>query len=225
MQRLLYCLVVLSLPCGLPAAEPRVLFEDRFEGKLADGWTWLREDPKTWRIKDGGLEIRVEPGVAGTVKNALLRPAPDRSKTKFAVEVTIAFHTPPSKQYEQAGITWYTNGKPVFKIVKELIDGKLYIIPGKVPMDSEKVQLRVVVTADSFEAQFRPDGKGEFKTADKGKLPPPAKDQVSIQCYNGPKDAEHWIRFDDFRILEMGAGPAKDGGPEAKGGKDSKDSK
>ena len=216
-------LVILQAAASAP--EPKVLFEEKFEGKFDKGWSWLREDPKTWRLAKGALEIRVEPGVADNVKNALVRPAPDRSKGSFAIDVTVANTVLPTNQYEQAGITWYTNGKPVFKIVKELIDGKLYIIPGKVPMDSEKVQLRVVVTADSFEAQFRPDGKGEFKTADKGKLPPPVKDQVSIQCYNGPKDAEHWIRFDDFRILEMGAGPAKDGGPEAKGGKDSKESK
>ena len=91
----------------------------------------------------------------------------------------------------------------MFKLVKELIDGDLYIIPGKVPMASKKVQLRLVVTADAFEAQFRPDGKGEFRTAAKGPLPPPGDDGVSIQCYNGPPDAEHWIRFDDFRITQL----------------------
>ena len=26
------------------------------------------------------------------------------------------------QQYEQAGITWYNDGKPVFKEVKELVD-------------------------------------------------------------------------------------------------------
>jgi hypothetical protein len=71
-------------------------------------------------------------------------------------------------------------------------------------MDSKSVQLRLVVTGDSFTAQFRPDGKGQFKTAESGKLPPPGKDEVSIQCYNGPANAEHWIRFDDFRILQLG---------------------
>ena len=36
-----------------------------------------------------------------------------------------------------------------------------------------------------------------------GKLPGPGDDRVSIQCYNGPPDAEHWIRFDDFRVVEL----------------------
>ncbi len=68
---------------------------------------------------------------------------------------------------------------------------------------SKTVQLRLIVTADKWTAQFRPDGKGEFQTAGTGRLPAPNNDQVSIQCYNGPPDAEHWIRFDDFRIIEL----------------------
>jgi hypothetical protein len=39
-----------------------VVFEDKFDTKLGDGWAWLRENTKAWRIRDGGLEIRVEPG-------------------------------------------------------------------------------------------------------------------------------------------------------------------
>jgi hypothetical protein len=196
------CFFVIAT-CLLGAAEPLVLFEDRFEGKLAADWTWLRDDPKTWRIRENALEIQVQPGDANTVKNALVRKAPDRSQGRIAIEVTVRNHTVPTRQFEQAGITWYHNGKPVFKLVKELVDGELMIIPGRKPMTNELVQLRLIVTADSYTAQFRPAGKGEFQTAATGKLPAPADDQVSLQCYHGPPDAEHWIRFDDFRILKL----------------------
>lgn len=188
---------------SLLAAEPEVVFEDRFDGKLAKGWTWLRENADAWRIEEKALEIQVQPGVARNVRNALVRKAPDRTQGKFAIDLTVSNHTRPTRQYEQAGITWYRDGKPVFKLVKELIDGDLYIIPGKKPMAAKKVQLRLIVTAEGFTAQYRPDCKGEFKTAAKGPLPKPQNDQVSIQCYNGPPDAEHWIRFDDFRILKL----------------------
>ncbi|HUT94614.1 MAG TPA: hypothetical protein VMY37_34480 [Thermoguttaceae bacterium] len=204
MRCLLVPVVVLAIGgAGLLAAEPEVVFQDDFSKKPADGWSWLRENPKAWRIQDEALEICVEPGKANTVKNALVREAPDRSKGTFAMEVTVTSTTKPTTQWEQAGITWYTGGKPVFKLVKEFIDGDLYIIPGKKPMGAKSVELRLIVTADSWTAQFRPEGKGEFQTAATGKLPAPEKDQVSIQCYNGPPDAEHWIRFDDFRILKM----------------------
>ncbi len=180
-----------------------VLFDEKFEGELDGGWTWLRENSQSWRLQQGALEIRVEPGLAHNVKNALVRKAPDRSRGKYAIDVTVTNTTKPAQQYEQAGITWYNNGKPVFKLVKELVNGELMIIPGRKPVSSKTVQLRLIVTKDNFIAQFRPNAEGKFQTAAAGNLPAPGDDQVSIQCYNGPANAEHWIRFDDFRILKL----------------------
>jgi hypothetical protein len=187
----------------MSASNEQILFADSFDGRLDEGWSWLREHPECWRIRDGGLEIMVEPGVADTVRNALVRPAPDRSTGTFAIEVTVTNHTRPVQQYEQAGITWYHDGKPVFKEVKELIDGDLYIIPGRPPMPTKSVRLRLVVTAHSWEAQYRPEGETAFLTAATGELPAPGDDRVSLQCYNGPPDREHWIRFEDFCIKRL----------------------
>jgi hypothetical protein len=205
MKHLLLILLALLITTGpVAAAEPAVLFEDTFDAALGDGWTWLRENPDAWRIEDGALEIRVEPGKAGNVKNALLRNSPDRATTRFAVEVTVTFTTPPTQQYEQGGITWYHAQKPVFKLVHEQIDDAQWIIPGRKPAPSKTVQLRLVVDGTAWTAQYREDARGDFQTAGSGKLPPPGDDQISIQCYNGPPDAEHWIRFDNFRIVELG---------------------
>ena len=178
-------------------------FVDSFDGKLDAGWSWLREDKNTWRIKDGGLEIRVQPGVANSVKNALLRKAPDPAQGAYTVDVTITSHTVPTVQFEQAGIMWYHNGKPRIKLVKELVHGKLVIVPGAKPMGAKTVQLRMVVSETGWTAQYRPNAKGDFLTAGKGRLPTGGKHEISIQCYNGPPDAEHWIRFDDFRITPI----------------------
>lgn len=204
MKRMLRVFCALCIASGTAwAAESTPVFEDGCAGKLGDGWSWLREDSAAWRLQDGALEIRVQPGVADTVKNALVRKAPDRREGKFAIEVTVTNLAPPTQQFEQAGITWYHDGKPVFKLVHERIDGSLYIIPGRKPLAAQTVQLRLIVTADSWTAQFRADGKGEFETAETGPLPAPGDDQVSLQCYNGPPDAEHWFRFDDFRIVKL----------------------
>jgi len=204
MRRIFTSVVILLVVAGWAVgAEPRVLFEDRFDKQLGDGWSWIREDSSTWRIQDGALEIRVEPGNAATVKNALVRQAPDRAKQKYAVEVTITFTSDPTQQYEQAGITWYHEDKPVFKLVHERIDGELWIIPGRKPAPRKTVQLRLVVDGEQWTAQFREELQGEFQTAEQGKLPPAGKDVISLQCYQGPPDAAHWIRFDDFRIVEL----------------------
>jgi hypothetical protein len=171
MRQLLLLPFAASILAGAAAAaEPKVLFEDSFDKKLGDGWTWLRENTDAWRINDGGLEIKVEPGVAHNVKNALLRKSPDRSKVKFAIEVTITFTSAPTQQYEQAGITWYHEEKPIFKLVDERIDGELWIIPARKPAPKRTVQLQLVVDGTKRTARFREDLKGEFQTVDEGEL-------------------------------------------------------
>ena len=182
-----------------------ILFADNLAAPTDTGWSWLRETPSSTRIQDNALEIRVEPGLADTVKNALVRTIADRANLTYAIEVTVTNHTAPTQQYEQAGITWYVDGKPVFKEVIELIDGDLYIIPGRKPIAAKRVRLRLIVTADTWSAQFRPEGETEFQTADTGDLPPPGNDQVSIQCYNGPEGKDHWIRFEHFCIKKLPA--------------------
>ena len=102
---------------------------------------------------------------------------PDR---KIAFQVTITNLSTPIQQYEQAGITWYHDARPVFKLVKELVDGQLMIIPGRAAVASETVQLRLVVSGRDYEAQFRPDAKGEFKVVATGQLPEGGKHQVSM---------------------------------------------
>jgi hypothetical protein len=201
-KTLLVLVLLLAVQQAGPGAEPKVAFEDPLKGSLGPGWTWLRENPAAWRHSPRGLEIRVEPGLKDTVKNALVRKAPDRSRGKLAIEVTVEFTSPPSQQYEQAGITWYQGDKPVFKLVHEFIDGKTYAIPGKKPTETRVLQLRLILTKDEYVAQFRPDGKGVFQTADSGKLPLAADEKVSIQCYHAPAE-EHWMRFSDFRILQL----------------------
>ena len=187
----------------MSGSEEKIIFQEKFDGTLDADWFWLRENPDCWRMGNGGLEIAVEPGVAATVHNGLVRPAPDRSSGIYAIEVTIFNHTAPTQQYEQAGITWYQNGEPVFKEVKELVHGEVLIIPGGKQMPTQSVRLRLVVDSASWEAQFRPQGASEFSTAATGELPPADSEQVSIQCYNGPPGEEHWIRFEDFRIVRV----------------------
>jgi hypothetical protein len=65
------------------------------------------------------------------------------------------------------------------------------------------VQLRLIVSKDQYVAQFRLEAKGEFQTAASGKLAAGADEKVSIQCYQGPADPEHWMRFSDFKIIRL----------------------
>jgi hypothetical protein len=87
--------------------------------------------------------------------------------------------------------------------VHEHIDGQEYIIPGKVPAPERTKRLRLVLGKDKYTAQFQPQAKGPFQTVATGALPPSTDEQISLQCYNGPADAAHWIQFEDFRIVAV----------------------
>lgn len=211
MKRDLLCWCVFSMLCvPASATEPQLVFADSLKGKLGEGWTWLREDSNAWRNTPQGLEIRVQPGDKDTVKNALMRAAPDRARGKYALEVTVEYLSRPTVRFEQGGLTWYRDNKPVGKLVHEFIDGKAYAVAnlppnklGKELAENPLIRLRFIVTKDRYYTQFCPGAAGEFHQLADGNLPAGADEKISIQCYNGPANAEHWMRFSDFKILKL----------------------
>ena len=159
MIRTLFLLLILLIPMVslVQAAEFTPIFEESFDKELMPGWSWLRESPGKWKLVDGGLEILMEPEHGNAAKNVLWRKAPDRSAGVWAIEVTITSKSQPTNQYEQTGIYWLQNDKLVFKFVKERIDGKVYVFPGKKPLNAKTVQLRLIVEGDKVTAQYRPN--------------------------------------------------------------------
>ena len=87
--------------------------------------------------------------------------------------------------------------------MKELIDGNVYVIPGKCPVADEPIRLRLTVHSSGWKAEYRAASADAFSTAAEDELPAPQDDHVSLQCYNGPEDAEHWMRFEHFVVTRM----------------------
>lgn len=184
------------------ADKQEVIFEDGFDGKLAAGWSWIGGDKAKHRVTNKGVEVHHQ-----SFQTGLKRELPSRAKGAFAVEVTLTSLSAPKQQYEQAGLMWFIDGKTKFKFVKERIDGDLYMYPGKKPMTTATVQMRLEVRGEAFTALYQPDGKGEYKEAFSGKLPAAEagkKEVIGLICFHGPQDAEHWIRWDGFRIVKLG---------------------
>ncbi len=216
MKKLCITLVPMLLltPCALLAqaevANEIVLFSEQFDGELDTSWEWLREDPEDWRIADNALEIRARPGDGNSVRNALLRFVPEVTEQALAFEVTVSFIKPLTVQYEQAGLTWYADETPVFKLVHELIDEEHFIIPSRVPTKQKIVRLRLEVDGTRLKAMFYEIDEDEENHTDKewelvaeqdveiGK-----RNHISIQTYHGPEDEDHWMRFSDFKILKI----------------------
>jgi len=196
-------IVSLFLLAGMSFGQT-VLFEEPFDAKLKDGWMWINESPDNWKIVDGGLEIRMEPFDGPKAKNILVRDVPDRSQGTLIFEVKLTSKQTPKKQYQQAGLFWMRNENFALKFVKELIDGQLYVFPGKIPMEAVSVHLKWTVKGDEVVSEFKPEGEEKYQQAFVGKIPPleeKEKDQISLQCWHGLEDEPHWVRFESFKIL------------------------
>lgn len=202
-------LLVLAAGLAPPAEEP--VFEERFGGNLAAGWSWVREDKQDWKLGDSALQIRATPGNLwekdNTARNLLLREVPKDLKA-FVAEVTVA-HTPVSFG-EQAGLLWYRDDDNYVKLVKEFYDGKTWVVlaaerDGKADYReadcrAEWVTLRLTVAPDKVSAEFRPVGGTAWKPA--GELPFAGKHntRVGLTAHHAPAGSQRWAHFRDFRV-------------------------
>ncbi|HYT60759.1 MAG TPA: DUF1349 domain-containing protein [Haliangiales bacterium] len=196
------------------------LFQDDFDGKLGEGWSWVREHRDCWRATGRGLEVRIEPGnmwgPANDAKNVLVRPAPGARKDE--IEVSVNVENKPTEQYEQVDLVWYFDDGHMVKLGRELVDGKLSIVMGReendrartitiIPLDAASVRLRLRVKGDQIRGQFLAPDASEWRDAGHCDLPVPANGQakISLQFYQGPAHAEHWARITEFRIRRTGS--------------------
>lgn len=211
-------LALFALSLAVSCAAEEVLFKDDFAGKLGEGWSWIREAREAWRVTDRGLELRVLPGNlwggANNAKNVLIRPAPDitAGELEFSVNITNL----PTHQYEQANLAWYYDDSHMVKLGLELVDGQVCIVMGreeadktrtlaKVPISTTSVRVRLRVAGNQIRGQYLPAGADKWLDAGVGELPAPPQGhaRISLHCYQGPPDVEHWARFSEFRVVRM----------------------
>jgi len=197
----------------------KVLFQDDFSGRLADGWTWVREEKSAWRATGKALEMRVLPGNlwgrANDARNVLVRLGPDTAKDEVEISVTVT--NQPSHQFEQVNLAWYYDDSHMVKLGLELVNKQLCIVMGreegdktrtlaKIPIAATSVRLRLRVAGNQIHGQYLPAGTDKWLDVASGDLPAPPNGtaKISLHCYQGPTDAEHWARFSRFQVLRVG---------------------
>jgi regulation of enolase protein 1 (concanavalin A-like superfamily) len=215
---LLLVLILASRTEG--ATETDVIFHDTFQGRMLEGWTWVREDRTAWRITERGLEVRVQPGnmwgPPNNARNVLVRPL--SVPAGQGVEITVRLENRPTEQYEQVDLVWYYDDSHMVKLGQEMVDGKLSIVMGReegdktrtitiIPIEASSLEVRYVVRGNIIEGSFRTTGAGDWQRAGQCDLPVKGEAKVSLQCYQGPAQAEHWARFTDLRVRAI---PAQD---------------
>lgn len=221
-QFLTAALALISVLQGSAATFATPIFEDRFAGKLADGWTWIRDEPAHWRSGLRGLELRVLPGNlwgrANNAKNVLVRPLPDPAIQPL--EVTATLHNAPTGQWEQTNIAWFYDESHMVKLGQELVSGKLCVVMGReeadktrtiaiVPLDASDVQLRLLVTGTRIHGQYRTASWSTWREVGDCDLPVHGTPHLSLHCYQGPPDVEHWARFERVTVRPLATPPVR----------------
>ncbi len=209
--------VVVAAFTIVPCRGAEELFRDDFNGKLAAGWSWVREDRGGWRTTERGLEVRVQPGnmwgAANNASNVLTRPLPALADGEIEVAVTV--ENRPTEQYEQTDLVWYYDDSHQVKIGQELVDGKLSLVMGReekdhtrtiaiLPIQADSVRVRFVAKDDQLRGEYRLPGQTNWITAGECDLPANGLPKASLQVYQGPRTVERWARFTEFRIMRRG---------------------
>lgn len=204
------CLLFLSTLLPAAAEDVNVLFADHFDARLADGWQWVREDAKEWRVRDKHLEVRCQPGRiwgGNDAKNVLL--APPLKADEMAASVSVAHK--PSEKYEQAGPLWYVDDDNFVKLISEHIDGKMYVViareqqgkgtvVGKLEVPRADFQLRLVVKSGRVVGQWRLESGDPWSEAGACDFTAKGQPRFGLFTQNGPAKEVHWVRFDDFVV-------------------------
>jgi hypothetical protein len=120
-------LVLLATPCGLCED---VLFEEKFEGRLSDRWEVVGLPKTDYRVRDGGLEVRVQPGEL--TRDRLVRVVlPFTTADVVIASVKVVLLDEFTQDGEFAGLYLIDEGGPEFGAKKQRVDGKLVFAPGK----------------------------------------------------------------------------------------------
>src|SRR5205085_11170755 len=145
---------------------------------------------ESWRVTDGALQIRIEPGnmwgPANDARNVLLHPLPDLVSGQ--IEVSVQVEHRPTEQYEQVDLAWYYDDSNMVKVGEELVDGKLSVVMGReendmtrtisiTPLDSESLELRLVVQGKHISGKFKTP-KSDWRAV--GECDAPAKGEPRV---------------------------------------------
>lgn len=212
-------LCVLFLVAGILAAEESrsILFADKFTKKLQQGWSWVRETTKAWKIDKKGLHLVTSPGglwgKTNDNRNILLRSLPE-GKQDTDVVVEVCMENDPKAPYEHGGLIWYYDDDNWVYLVKEHFEGKPHILVlgekqgnpklagryYKKTYGSKMVWLRLELKGKELVSKYRASPKKSWETLGTYQLPGTGKVQVGVTTGYGDAKSQRISTFKDFRI-------------------------
>jgi regulation of enolase protein 1 (concanavalin A-like superfamily) len=190
------------------------LFKAWSTGELDQLWWWLREEPTAWSLKNNALYLRTLPGTLwgtnNTAKNILLRPEiPIESGLTSEVTVT----NKPAQQAEQAGLIWFNDEANYVKLVKESLEGAVWIVlareqadnptlVAKIPMHTDSARLRLTLTEHTVVGWAQPADSDSWLKVGECALVNEETVHLGVFTHGGPVDEERWVTLRKFHIYK-----------------------
>ncbi|MCB1100467.1 MAG: hypothetical protein KDN22_33190 [Verrucomicrobiae bacterium] len=197
-----------------------VVFDGDFQ-RSADaknlGWRWVREDPESWRVRAGGLELRAQKGriwSGNDARNVMLFK-PDFGIGEGTAEVSVRLNLPKSI-YEQGGLLRYADDDNFVKLIVEHIEGRYYVVMAqeiagkgkvhaKVPIPAPSARLAIQVTGDEVRGHYWNTRSRAWAEVGKCKMNNASGADFGVSTQDGSDADTRWIRFTDLSVKMSGA--------------------
>lgn len=198
-----------------------LLFEDNFDKELSPRWKVIGLTKDDYRIRDGGLELRVKPHQRREPMPMIKVDLPFTTADTVTASVNVTVIGSPLPRGAYAGLALTGNDGVEFTISKTNIDGYFVFAPGEVdfigkpgeegdplnytvkywPAKSEAGPLRIIVRGHYAHAQVGPSVDGKYQTFFHSAIQE-AKAGLGfgLVAIGEPDDVEYWVRYDNFLV-------------------------
>jgi hypothetical protein len=196
--------------------QEKVLVEEKFVGKLSDGWTWVREDTAGWKLDGGSLKIKAQPGKiwykTKTAKNVLLRKLPEKGTADAPLSMEVTVDSTPEVSAEQCGLYLHFDDGNFVKIIREHVKGKTNVmmvrevknIPEPQQPKEEAatpVRLKLVWSGAKVSGAYKTSGDW-IPIGDVDCPVPDGSASVALAAHGAPAEAERWATFRELRVAK-----------------------
>ena len=206
---------------GLSCHAEDLLFEDNFDAGLSSKWEVVGLKKDDYRIRNGGLEVRVQSG-EGRRDTPMLKvklPFGTSETVTASVEATIV--SEPLGRNEFAGLFLFDADGPSFTVRKTNIDGYFLLAPGEVdfigkpgeegdpgkytvkywPADEAAGPLRIIVRQHYAYFQVGPSADGKYQNFFHSAIQNHDEGMgFGLMTAGSSGDTSPWVRFDNFRV-------------------------
>ncbi|MBI3854741.1 MAG: hypothetical protein HY293_03520 [Planctomycetes bacterium] len=184
--------------------------------KLAEGWSWLREDSAGWKVEDGGLRIKAQPGKiwykTKTARNLLVRKLPAAGTAEAPISLEVTAESKPDTTAEQCGLYLYFDDGNFVKIIHERVKEKTNVLlvreqknipepqPGKEEASS-KIRLRLTWAGAKVSGSYK--AGGDWVPVGEVELPAGAAGgSIGLASHGAAADADRWTKFSELRVVQ-----------------------